>query len=797
MPVRKRIQLTQQDVDAQLQSIHLLDASSVTENLEALGPIIKAITESRQQEAFLRTVNGLVESKDEEIQKICRDNYLDFVSSVSTLLTVRSYTMNLRERITLLDQSVTTVGRNLALKKKELLQRKRTAANLDQAIDTLQGCLRILDLVKRIRDMIKDGRYWSALRSLEEIQSLPPSALSQTPLYTHLVSSLPSLRAQIKDAVTASNRTWLLEVRNVSGQIGKLALEEMKSRTRRWRNRRDKEPMLRPRRVGSAVELVVNEKTEYHLLDNDQVHVDFQPLHQCIHIYTALSILPELQASYQADRKTQASLIISTIPSSLPSPTQTQISISTSSNMSALQQILPPLTHELLGFFVIELEVLRTTVGFRSMLQVEEVWQDVVRGLIELVENGLRSEKDGGTFAAIKDTLTAFLQVIETFEFDIAPLQTLMATLFEKHSTLLEQQFRLLFDQAVAKDDYQPMLVTTAPEREQIFTTCWMAPDTAAALAKQGLPLVLPFSGVFFASCSHIRQFVEKYYQFIEGASHHYRNTDESLRTALDGLLTHHLSEKIAARLPSTTTLFQAAQIITNVEHFLVACAELEEQLTKLRSSRRGGHIRLQSAKSFEATLKKTTDRIAELIKSKLNDFFELSEYDWTPPQADTRPRMYMEELYHWLMTVVDSLPLEDKYKDQAFKAAFDHVSSCLMDFLFGPNIPMLNQNGIASLLVDVDFLENEFKAMGKTQLTSSFNELRLTTSIPMNNAVSSYLQPSIRRSSYQTVNPKNLYALLDKMAKYGRESRLPAERELAERRRRDADTIARQFLSS
>ena len=63
-------------VNLTITQIHLLDASSVTENLEALGPIIKAITESRQQEAFLRTVNGLVESKDEEIQKICRDNYL-------------------------------------------------------------------------------------------------------------------------------------------------------------------------------------------------------------------------------------------------------------------------------------------------------------------------------------------------------------------------------------------------------------------------------------------------------------------------------------------------------------------------------------------------------------------------------------------------------------------------------------------------------------------------------------------------------------------------------------------------
>jgi hypothetical protein len=47
------------------------------------------------------------------------------------------------------------------------------------------------------------------------------------------------------------------------------------------------------------------------------------------------------------------------------------------------------------------------------MLQVEELWQDVVGGLIELVENGIRYEKDGRVLVTIKDTLTAFLQVIE------------------------------------------------------------------------------------------------------------------------------------------------------------------------------------------------------------------------------------------------------------------------------------------------------------------------------------------------------------------------------------------------
>jgi hypothetical protein len=67
------------------------------------------------------------------------------------------------------------------------------------------------------------------------------------------------------------------------------------------------------------------------------------------------------------------------------------------------------------------------------------------------------------------------------------------------------------------------------------------------------------------------------------------------------------------------------------------------------------------------------------MIKLKLQDFFDLAEYDWTPAYSGGRPSMYLEELFHWLMTVVDSLPLEDKYKDIAFKNATDYVASCLM----------------------------------------------------------------------------------------------------------------------
>jgi hypothetical protein len=64
---------TQENIDQQLQQIHLLDPSSSSENLEQLGPIIKQIYSNRQQENYLRVVRSLIEAKDAEIEKICGD----------------------------------------------------------------------------------------------------------------------------------------------------------------------------------------------------------------------------------------------------------------------------------------------------------------------------------------------------------------------------------------------------------------------------------------------------------------------------------------------------------------------------------------------------------------------------------------------------------------------------------------------------------------------------------------------------------------------------------------------------
>lgn len=96
-------------------------------------------------------------------------------------------------------------------------------------------------------------------------------------------------------------------------------------------------------------------------------------------------------------------------------------------------------------------------------------------------------------------------------------------------------------------------------------------------------------------------------------------------------------------------------------------------------SVQRGGTIRLTAGPSFNTALTNSLTRITSLITSKLDDFFELSEYDWTPNNREDAPSMYLYELVNWLTTVVDSLVVKERYKDEAYKGAVGYIAQCLM----------------------------------------------------------------------------------------------------------------------
>jgi hypothetical protein len=102
-------------------------------------------------------------------------------------------------------------------------------------------------------------------------------------------------------------------------------------------------------------------------------------------------------------------------------------------------------------------------------------------------------------------------------------------------------------------------------------------------------------------------------------------------------------------------------------------------QTPSISSTQRGGTIRLFSSSSLANTITRALNRVTGLIASKLDDFFDLAEYDWTPKSHHDTPSMYLYELVNWLTTVVDSLIIKEVYKDQAYHGAVGYIAECLM----------------------------------------------------------------------------------------------------------------------
>jgi hypothetical protein len=98
---------------------------------------------------------------------------------------------------------------------------------------------------------------------------------------------------------------------------------------------------------------------------------------------------------------------------------------------------------------------------------------------------------------------------------------------------------------------------------------------------------------------------------------------------SLDELLSQKVCRSLVERL-SSQYLGQIVQILINLEHFEVACQELEHLLLAARSAiSTGENVVLSATEEFRSHKKTAEKRIFELVNSKIDDLIETAEYDW------------------------------------------------------------------------------------------------------------------------------------------------------------------------
>jgi len=267
--------------------------------------------------------------------------------------------------------------------------------------------------------------------------------------------------------------------------------------------------------------------------------------------------------------------------------------------------------------------------------------------------------------------------------------------------------------------------------------------------------------------CLAIRQFVNEFYEFSKENFEHPAAVDETLKKTLDELLTDIVCQTLVDRL-NTQYLGQIVQILTNIEHFEIACQHLEQQLVEVRlSTSTGGPINLKATEQFRSHKKTAEKRIFELVNSKIDDLVETSDYDWTATSKPTGTSSYMKTLTQFLENIMSStlLGLPREIKELIYFDALNHAATKILALPLSPDVKKINPNGVAAMALDVQHLaEFVSKLDNAFMLQQNLEELQQTIALMQSDNHEEFYDISLRNKKYNRVDAMNGPILLEKL---------------------------------
>ncbi|KAE8451834.1 hypothetical protein EG329_002674 [Mollisiaceae sp. DMI_Dod_QoI] len=732
----------------------IITSSSDSDYLDQLIPALKDATNSNRTPGLMQSLSLYANEREADIERIGLTKHDEFLQSVNQLQKVREGTVALTSEILKLNQSIQASTEKLAAQKEALVDTKAIRQNIAEASEALKESLKILHAVNQAHELIRKKKYYAALKALDDLQNehLIPTIqnkyATQHKLADMIQKSIPSSQKAISEAVMSDLNTWLYRIRETSQFLGEVAFYHTELRRTRQKERMESNAYLRNFKLNSAIELVFDESEEFDVLDNEELQVDFTPLFECLHIHEALGQSDKFRSEYASTRRRQKELLL---PSSVSLVDDDENSLSS-------------LLEGIAGFAIIEKATMRRAHNLRSPVDVDELWDSMCQTAIALITKALDTIDNAEVLLKIKGVIALFIQTMDGWGYSVTTLDNFLLKLFDKYAELLKKRFSEDFQEIVSTDDYMPMPISNMEEYDKVINVSWFTPDKSRE--ELTFPCVLPFSQMYPLCCIDIRNFLNQFYFFSDDHFQHPNVIDETLKKSLDQLLSEKVCSSLVERL-SSQYLGQIVQILINLEHFEIACRELEQLLIAARSSSSaGGPIVLDATEDFRSNKKTAEKRIFELVNSKIDDLVETAEYDWMAPTLETEPSNYMQTLTRYLSNIMNStlLGLPREIKELIYFDALSHAANMILALPLSPEVKKINPNGIAALAKDVNYLSDFVDTLDNAPiLKENLDELQQTVLLMQTENPDEFYDISIRNKKFGRVDAMNGPKILEK----------------------------------
>ncbi|KAJ2079874.1 Rab GTPase-binding exocyst subunit S15 [Coemansia sp. RSA 988] len=383
--------------------------STVEEAMEQLGPLIHSVYRTNKQKLFRQQVDLFAQRKDAEIMKLCGSYHQEFVQSVAQLLKVRQNTSELQEKVVGLNAELQLSGKSLYEKNAELLSLRRENRNIQKAVDTVKGCVEVVRMVSNFDEQISTKQYYSAIKTLGSLKETYMPQVRKYAFGKLLETSIPKMETKLQSAALSDMKDWLYGLKKTTRDIGRNLTDRMKKKQLMWAER---DSSVKERYfVSSAVQFVLDEEFDH----DDPITIDMMPLYQCLHINEKLGRRAEFRRSFAEDRNDQLSLILT-------------LSVNfVLANLAPFESML----HDIIGFFIVEHNILASAPDFRSKSDVDALWDTGIAKLSDIIARNLQVIRgDSEVSGVLQDHLTTFTYVMEENTYDVRKLRELMMAIF-------------------------------------------------------------------------------------------------------------------------------------------------------------------------------------------------------------------------------------------------------------------------------------------------------------------------------------------------------------------------------
>ena len=476
--------------------------------------------------------------------------------------------------------------------------------NVGKAIQTVEDCLRALNLLQMIQLEIADGHEHSAVKLIDELQGKGAlRAIEEMPFYPQVIKSLEMFKKRVWDAATGQVKKWLSSVREESSVMGSLALSQLQTRYEQFQRQ---QPATRP------FELFLTEvaaEDAAMITSNDLVKVDFSNLQSSLRLFTMMDKRAELINLLIETRRVQLDLILSSRVS-LENP---------DTDPKSLRSFLNALT----GFFIFERLLSRLPLAIYPLSHLESHWEMAQLKIREIALESLRlSSSDRAAFMKIKWQLVFFTHSLEMFGYPKSQLIETILTLFYRYVDLLRQDSIEKCSLSIKRDKF---LLTNQELKSQCLIECFQT-----------------IQSNFLSSFS-------VFLEGVPGCSNRTVDFSDLARKTVDDQILPNCSRELLQRIQTivegndakSSTSQQLTQILKTISDFLISCSSDGEMTLlllnfNLKNQKQNALVtsndfKLNSAQIFSLILEKAYEKSFEFVNEDLQIILKKISYDRNP----------------------------------------------------------------------------------------------------------------------------------------------------------------------